>query len=157
MSENTEVAAPAGEIKRDHRWVRSILPHRYPFLLVDRVLEIVPNKSIRAFKNFTANEEFFEGHFPDHPVVPGVLLLEALAQAGAILLLHDMEDRHRSLFYFTGIDRARFRRPVVPGDQAILEVELLQRRARACRQSARVLIDGAVAVEAVISSAMVNR
>jgi beta-hydroxyacyl-ACP dehydratase FabZ len=157
VSENTQAPAAGEEIKRDHRWVRSILPHRYPFLLVDRVLEIVPNKSIRAFKNFTANEEFFQGHFPDHPVVPGVLLLEALAQAGAILLLHDMEDRERSLFYFTGIDRARFRRPVVPGDQAILEVELLQRRARACRQSARVLVDGALAVEAVISSAMVNR
>ena len=144
-------------VVRDHRWVRSILPHRYPFLLIDRVLELESKKRVKALKNFTANEEFFEGHFPGHPVVPGVLLLEALAQAGAILVLADMEDRDRSLFYFTGIDRARFRRPVVPGDQAILEVEMLHLRSRACRQSARVMVDGKLAVEATISSAMVDR
>lgn len=144
-------------VVRDHRWVRSILPHRYPFLLVDRVLELEPKKRLVALKNFTVNEEFFEGHFPGHPVVPGVLLLEALAQAGAILILAEMEDRERKLFYFTGIDRARFRRPVVPGDQAILEIEMLQLRARACRQQARVTVDGKLAVEATISSAMVDR
>ncbi len=145
------------KVKMDHHWIRAILPHRYPFLLVDRVLELESGKRIKAYKNFTSNEEFFEGHFPGHPVVPGVLLLEALAQAGALLILHEREDRHDALFYFTGIDRARFRRPVVPGDQAILEVENLQVRHRACRQSARVMIDGQLAVEATISSAMAPR
>lgn len=133
------------------------LPHRYPFLLVDRVLELEPKKRIVAIKNVTVNEEYFLGHFPGHPVVPGVLLLEALAQAGGILLLHDMPDRHQKLLYFTGIERARFRRPVVPGDQVRLEIEILNLRSNFCRLQARALVDGKLAVEAVLSSAMVSR
>lgn len=141
----------------DSRWIQSILPHRYPILLVDRVLEIEPGKRIVAIKNVTINEEFFLGHFPGHPVMPGVLLLEALAQAGGILLLHDMPDRESKLLYFTGIEKARFRRPVVPGDQVRLEIDVLNLRQRACRLEARALVEGKLAAEAILSSAMVDR
>jgi 3-hydroxyacyl-[acyl-carrier-protein] dehydratase len=141
----------------DSRWIQSILPHRYPILLVDRVLEIEPGKRIVALKNVTVNEEYFLGHFPGHPVMPGVLLLEALAQAGGILLLHDMPDRENKLLYFTGIERARFRRPVVPGDQVRLEIDVLNLRQRACRLEARALVEGKLAAEAILSSAMVDR
>ncbi|HEV8629777.1 MAG TPA: 3-hydroxyacyl-ACP dehydratase FabZ [Thermoanaerobaculia bacterium] len=142
---------------RDIRWIQEVLPHRYPFLLVDRVLELEPGKRIVAIKNVTINEEFFLGHFPGHPVVPGVLLLEALAQAGGVLLLHDMPDRHQKLLYFTGIERARFRRPVVPGDQVRLEIDILNLRSAACKLQARALVDGKLAAEAVLMSAMVDR
>lgn len=141
----------------DSQWIQGILPHRYPILLVDRVLELEPRKRIRALKNVTVNEEYFVGHFPGHPVMPGVLLLEALAQAGALLMLHDMPERENKLLYFTSIDRARFRRPVVPGDQVILDVEVLQVRSIASKFQARALVDGKVAAEAVLSSAMVDR
>jgi 3-hydroxyacyl-[acyl-carrier-protein] dehydratase len=142
---------------RDIRWIQEVLPHRYPLLLVDRVLSLEPGTSIRALKNVTYNEEFFVGHFPGHPVMPGVLVLEALAQAGGLLLLHDHPDREGKLLYFTGIERARFRRPVVPGDQVILEVEVLNQRSRACRLQARALVEGKLAAEAILSSAMVDR
>jgi 3-hydroxyacyl-[acyl-carrier-protein] dehydratase len=141
----------------DIEWIREILPHRYPLLLVDRVLELEPRKRIVALKNFTANEEFFLGHFPGHPVVPGVLLLEALAQAGGILLVHDLEDRGHTLLYFAGADKVRFRRPVVPGDQARLEVDLLRMRSRAARLRGVIRVDGEVAVEGILSCVTVNR
>jgi beta-hydroxyacyl-ACP dehydratase FabZ len=141
----------------DSRWIQQILPHRYPILLVDRVLAIEPGKRIVAIKNVTVNEEFFLGHFPGHPVMPGVLILEALAQAGGILLLHDMPDRAQKLLYFTGIERARFRRPVVPGDQLRLEIEVLNLRATFCKLQAKALVDGKVATEAILSSATVDR
>ena len=141
----------------DSRWIQEVLPHRYPFLLVDRVLELEPGKRIVAIKNVTINEEFFLGHFPGHPVVPGVLLLEAMAQAGGILLLHDMPDRHQKLLYFTGVERARFRRPVVPGDQLRMEIDILNTRANFCRLQAKGLVDDKLAVEAVLTSAMVPR
>ena len=104
------------------------LPHRYPFLLVDRVLEIEPNKSIHAYKNVTINEPFFVGHFPHHPVMPGVLILEAMAQAAALLSFKSSGERpdENSLVYFAGIDKARFKRPVVPGDQLLFEVEIVR-------------------------------
>jgi len=151
----TEASGQA--VEWDNRWIQQVLPHRYPFLLVDRVLEIEPGKRVVAIKNVTVNEEFFLGHFPGHPVMPGVLILEALAQAGGILLLHDMADRASKLLYFTGIERARFRRPVVPGDQLRLEIEVLNLRSNFCRLQARALVDGKVAAEAVLSSATVSR
>jgi 3-hydroxyacyl-[acyl-carrier-protein] dehydratase len=141
----------------DVRWIESVLPHRYPMLLVDRVLEIEPRRRIVAIKNVTANESFFQGHFPGQPVMPGVLVVEGMAQAGGILLLHDIAERDSKLLYFMAIERARFRRPVVPGDQLRYEVEVLRMRATTCKLSGKALVDGEVAAEAVCLSAMVDR
>jgi beta-hydroxyacyl-ACP dehydratase FabZ len=135
----------------------SVLPHRYPFLLVDRVLELEPGKRVVALKNVTVNEHYFQGHFPGHPVVPGVLLVEGLAQAGGLLLLHDLEGRDGKLLYFTSIEKARFRRPVVPGDQVRYEVEVIQKRARYAKLAGKVMVGDTLAADAVITSAMVDR
>jgi len=140
----------------DVRWVMSVLPHRYPFLLIDRVLEMEPGKRIVAIKNFTINEEFFCGHFPQHPVVPGVLLIEAMAQAGGILLLHEDPDRAGKLLYFLGVDRARFRHPVVPGDQARFEILVKRRRRAHCLVQGRTLVDGRLCAEAELLSTILD-
>lgn len=145
------------EMMYDIRWITSVLPHRYPFLLVDRVLEIEPGKRIRAYKNVTANEEFFNGHFPGHPVMPGVMIVEGMAQAAGILTLHDREGRDDKLMYFTGIDKARFRQPVVPGDRLEYEVEILRLRDTYCKLRGVARVDGRVAAEATIASALVDR
>jgi beta-hydroxyacyl-ACP dehydratase FabZ len=139
-----------------HGILRSI-PHRYPFLLVDRVLEMTPGERIVAIKCVTFNEPFFQGHFPGAPVMPGVLIVEAMAQAGAVLLLHDMADRESKLVYFTGIDRARFRRTVVPGDRLELKLDVLKLRARTCKMAGRAEVDGQLVAEAEILSALVDR
>ncbi len=141
----------------DIRGILAVLPHRYPFLLVDRVLDIDPGRSIVAVKNVSVNEPFFSGHFPGDPVMPGVLVIEGLAQAGGLLLIHDRADRDSKLLLFTAIERARFRRPVVPGDQLRYEVRVLRLRERHSKLEGRALVDGEVAAEAVISSAMVDR
>jgi 3-hydroxyacyl-[acyl-carrier-protein] dehydratase len=138
-------------------WIQSLLPHRYPILLVDRVLEIEPKKRIVAYKNVTQNEPFFLGHFPGHPIMPGVLVIEAMAQAAGILLLHDLENRDRKLVYFSGIERARFRRPVVPGDRLLFEIEVERLRTVHSRFRGRATVDGQLAVEAVCSSTIVDR
>ncbi len=132
------------------------LPHRYPFLLVDRVLAIDKGKSIRALKNVTINEPFFEGHFPSRPVMPGVLMLEALAQAAALLAFDTLDTAPTDdmVYYFAGIDGARFKRPVGPGDQLILEVELLRMKAGIFKFNAKALVDGELAVEAELTCAM---
>lgn len=139
----------------DIEWIRSILPHRYPLLLVDRVLELDPGKRIVALKNVTANEQFFQGHFPERPVMPGVLIIEALAQTAGILFLHEREDRASRLVYLTALEKTRFRRPVVPGDQLRLEVELVHLRGDYSRVQGRAYVDGEVVAEAKMSSAMV--
>jgi beta-hydroxyacyl-ACP dehydratase FabZ len=141
---------------RDVQWIMSLLPHRYPFLLVDRVLEIDPKKRIVALKNVTINEEFFVGHFPQRPVMPGVLIIEAIAQAGGVLLLHDLPADQRKLVYLATVERARFRRPVVPGDQLRFEVEVVQLRERFAKLSGKALVDGQTVAEATVSSAMVD-
>ena len=141
----------------DLEWIKGIIPHRYPILLVDRVLEIEPEQRIVAIKNVTANEEIFNGHFPGHAVLPGVFLIEGMAQAGGILLLHDDPHRQDKLLYFMSLDRARFRRPVVPGDQVRYEVDVVRRRANHCKLSGKAIVDGQVAAEAVCTSAMIPR
>lgn len=132
------------------------LPHRYPFLMVDRVLEIEKGKRIRAVKNVSINEPFFIGHFPNRPVMPGVLMLEALAQAAAILAFDamDAEPDEKTVYYFAGIEGARFKRPVEPGDQLILEVEMGRSKAGIFKFQTRALVGEEVAVEAGITCAM---
>ncbi len=126
------------------------LPHRYPFLLVDRVLDIVPGEKIRALKNVSMNEPFFPGHYPHHPVMPGVLILEALAQTAALLSFNTMGSKpdENSVVYFVGIDNARFKRPVGPGDQLIMDVSILLRKRGIWKFSAKASVDGQTAAEA---------
>lgn len=132
------------------------LPHRYPFLLVDRVLEIDKGKTIKALKNVTINEPFFQGHFPHRPVMPGVLMLEALAQAAALLAFDAMDSAATDdkVYYFAGMEGVRFKRPVEPGDQLILEVALLRMKAGIFKFQARALVAGEVAVEAELTCAI---
>ena len=158
MSEGGEgVSEAADGVVRDQRWIRSILPHRYPMLLVDRVVELENGKRVVAIKNVTTNEPFFEGHFPGHPVMPGVLIIEAMAQAGGLMMLHELPDRADKLVLFTSIDECRFRRPVVPGDQVRLEVEVLRHRSNYCKLKGTATVDGKLVAEAVIASATVDR
>ncbi len=145
---------PSGPVHLGVEWIESVLPHRYPFLLLDTVLEIEPGARIVAAKTFNANEQFFEGHFPDHPVVPGVLLVEGMAQAGAILMLQaaDQGPRDGTLVFFSSIQRARFRRPVRPGDRVLFEVETEISRPSYSRFRGRALVGDQVATEAVCSA-----
>jgi beta-hydroxyacyl-ACP dehydratase FabZ len=138
--------------------IQDVLPHRYPFLLVDRIVEMELGKRVVGLKNVTINEPFFMGHFPGHPIMPGVLILEAMAQVGGFLLMRGLGARaEKKVLYFTGIDAARFRRPVVPGDQIRFEVEILQSRRQMCRMKGAALVDGQVAAEAELSAVVVDR
>src|SRR5437763_10665825 len=153
-----EPEQPASDKKTlDITEIQAILPHRYPFLLIDRVIEIVRKKRIVAIKNVTANEPHFAGHFPGYPIMPGVLIVEAIAQAGGALLLTEIPDREHKLMVFTGIERAKFRKPVVPGDQVRFEVEVIVWRSNAVKLQGMAYVDGKLACEAVISCALVNR
>lgn len=137
--------------------IMAILPHRYPFLLIDRVVEIVRKERIVVIKNVTINEPFFQGHFPGYPVMPGVLVIEAMAQAGASLLLTEFPDRDEFLAFFTGIERAKFRRPIVPGDQVRMEIKVLNWRQRAVRMEGVATVEGKLACEAVVMCQLVPR
>ena len=136
--------------------ILDVMPHRYPFLLIDRVLEM-DEKTIRAVKNVTFNEPQFAGHFPEHPVMPGVLMVEAMAQAGGFLLFSQIEDRENKLIFFTGIDKCRFRRPVVPGDQVIFDVEVLSIKRSFGKLHGKATVDGELVCEATMLSAMTER
>jgi 3-hydroxyacyl-[acyl-carrier-protein] dehydratase len=128
--------------------ILKLLPHRYPFVLVDRVLDISPGSNITALKNVTINEPFFPGHFPVEPVMPGVLIMEGLAQAGAVLAyLTDTDRIGSSLVYFAGMDKVRFRRKVVPGDQLIYELSILKRKSKLFKLDAKAYVDGKLAAE----------
>ena len=141
----------------DIREIMSILPHRYPLLLIDRVIEMERKTRIVAIKNVTMNEPHFAGHFPDFPIMPGVLIVEAIAQAGGALLLTEIPDRDTKLMVFTGIDSAKFRRPVVPGDQLRIEVTVLNWRTNAVRMRGVATVEGKVACEAVVMCALTTR
>jgi UDP-3-O-[3-hydroxymyristoyl] N-acetylglucosamine deacetylase/3-hydroxyacyl-[acyl-carrier-protein] dehydratase len=137
--------------------VMNIMPHRYPFLLVDKIIDLEPGKRVVAQKNVTINEPFFQGHFPGHPIMPGVLLIEALAQAGGFLLLHTIEEPQKKLVYFMSIDNARFRKPVVPGDVLRLELEMLALRRNTCKIAGKAYVNGQVATEATFMSVIVDK
>jgi len=134
----------------DIQAIMDYMPHRYPFLLVDRVLEIVPGEKIVALKNVTANEPFFQGHFPGNPIMPGVLIVEAMAQAGGILFSSQLKIKHGRLFYFMGMDKVKFRKIVVPGDQIMLEVKIIRQRSKAVKMAGIAYVDQKVVAEAEI-------
>jgi len=137
--------------------IMSILPHRFPFLLIDRIVEVERTKRIVAIKNVTINEPFFAGHFPNYPIMPGVLIIESIAQAGGTLLLTEIPDRESKLMVFTGIERAKFRRPVIPGDQLRIEVDVLNWKPRAVRMQGRCTVEGKLACEAIVMCQLVPR
>ena len=155
------IEKPAAKMTLDINDIFKILPHRYPFLLIDRVIEIERKQRIVAIKNVTVNEPYFTGHFPGLPIMPGVLIVEAIAQAGGALLLTEVEDRSNKLIMFTGIERAKFRRPVVPGDQLRIEVELKAWRAVAnmiaVRMEGIATVDGQRVAEASVKCQLVDR
>jgi 3-hydroxyacyl-[acyl-carrier-protein] dehydratase len=137
--------------------ILGILPHRYPFLLIDRVVEFERAKRLVAIKNVTVNEPFFQGHFPGYPIMPGVLVIEAMAQAGAIIMMSEIPDREKKLAVFTGIDKAKFRRQVVPGDQLRIEVEVLAFKTRIGRMEAKAYVGDKLACQAVLTCSIVSR
>lgn len=138
----------------DIQKIMKYLPHRYPFLLIDRVKEVVPGEKVIALKNVTINEPFFQGHFPGAPVMPGVLILEAMGQAGGVLAYESqMKPEEGDLFFLIGIDKARFRKPVVPGDQLVIEIKFLKRRPRVVRMAGVATVDGAKVAEAELMAA----
>ncbi len=136
--------------------IRQILPHRFPMLLVDRIVEVHDGRIV-GIKNVSANEPFFQGHFSDYPVMPGVLIVEAMAQVGGVLLMKDLAERDDKLVLFTSIDRAKFRKPVIPGDQLRLEMEVLKRKATVCKMSGKATVDGTLVAEAILMCQVVDK
>lgn len=138
--------------------IASILPHRYPFLLVDRIVEIELGRKIVGIKNITVNEPFFQGHFPNYPIMPGVLIVESMAQVGGVLAFRSSQEEHSGkLVYFIGIDRAKFRKPVVPGDQMRIEIEVVQQRVPFWKMQGTAFVDGTLVAEAVLSAMLGDR
>lgn len=152
-----ETETPKAGTSLDINEIQRILPHRYPFLLIDRVIDLTPRERIVALKNVTINEPFFQGHFPNLPIMPGVLIVEAIAQAGGALLLTEVEDRDQKLMVFTGIERARFRRPVVPGDQVRIEVEVKTWRMNAVRMEGKAFVGEKRVAEATVTCQLIAR
>ena len=166
MSEsNTHAAVATAEppttapelLTLDIQQIMALIPHRYPFLLIDRIVEMERKVRLVAIKNVTANEPQFTGHFPEHPIMPGVLTIEAMAQAGAVLLLSEIPDRENKLVLFTGIEEARFRRPVTPGDQLRIAVETITWSPRIAKMKGSCTVNGKVAAEAIIMCSVVPR
>jgi len=137
--------------------IMELMPHRYPLLLVDRIIDLEPGKTVVGIKNVTINEPFFQGHFPGHPIMPAVLITEAMAQVGGVLLMSSVDDPRGKLVYFSGIDKARFRRPVTPGDQLRFELELVKLRGPICKMRGKAWVDGKLVAEADLMSTIVDR
>jgi len=137
--------------------IQKILPHRYPFLMVDAILEMERLKRIVGVKNVSITEDYFKGHFPGKPIMPGVLIIEAMAQTGGLLLLQEVPDREKKLLYFVAVDDARFRRPVVPGEQLRLEVTVISWRGNFCKLQGQASVNGELAAEATLMCKMVDR
>jgi len=137
--------------------IQKILPHRYPFLMVDTVIEIERLKRIVSLKNVSINESYLQGHFPGKPIMPGVLIIEGMAQTGGLLLLSEIAERDKKLFYLAAVDEARFRRPVVPGDQLRIEVTVLKWKVKFCKLQAVATVNGQVAAEAIMRCMLVDR
>ena len=157
MADTHPAAEAPAKTTLDINDILRILPHRFPFLMIDRVIDITRRERIVAIKNVTMNEPFFAGHFPNLPIMPGVLIVEAIAQAGGALLLTEVEDRADKLMVFTGIERARFRRPVVPGDQLRIEVEVKAWRVSAVRMEGKVFVGDKRVAEATVTCQLVDR
>jgi len=146
-----------GDFVLDTQAILKILPHRYPFLMVDRILDLIPQERVVGIKNVTINEPFFQGHFPGHPIMPGVMILEAMAQVGGVLLLNTQSDPESKLVYFTGLDRVKFRKPVRPGDQIRFEVEMVKFRQSLCKMAGKAFVANDLVCEAELSAAVVDR
>ena len=140
----------------DLQGIMDLLPHRYPLLLVDRILDFEPKVWIRGLKNVSFNEAVFQGHFPSRPVLPGVYIVEAMAQTGGCLLMREYEDRARKVIYFMGIDAVKFRKPVLPGDQLIMEVKVIQFKGRICKMRGEAFVDGQKVAEAEFMSMLMD-
>ena len=140
----------------DIQGIMDLLPHRYPLLLVDRILDFEPGEWIRGLKNLTMNEQVFQGHFPNRPVFPGVYIVEAMAQTGGCLMMQEIEDRHRKVIYFMGIDAVKFRKPVLPGDQLIMEVKVISLRGKICKMRGEAFVDGKKVAEAEFMSMLME-
>ena len=153
----TTEAPAAAKTTLDINDIQRILPHRYPFLLIDRVIDLTRRERIVAIKNVTINEPFFQGHFPNMPIMPGVLIVEAIAQTGGALLLTEVENRDHMLMVFTGIERAKFRRPVLPGDQLRIEVEVKAWRMTAVRMEGKAFVGDKRVAEATVTCQLVDR
>src|ERR1700722_14025977 len=149
--DHTPDEQPARSSTMDIHEIMALLPHRFPFLLIDRVIEIERKHRIVAIKNVTINEPHFQGHFPDYPIMPGVLMVEAIAQTGGALLLTEIPDRHQKLMVFTGIEGAKFKKPVVPGDQLRIEVNVLNWRTRFVKMQGIITVEDKVVCEAVVT------
>lgn len=140
----------------DLQGIMDLLPHRYPMLLVDRILDFEPSDWIRGLKNISFNEEVFQGHFPERPIFPGVLIVEAMAQTGGCLMMREFEDRDKKVIYFMGIDGVKFRKPVLPGDQLVMEVKVVSMKGRVCKMRGEAFVEGVKVAEAEFMSMLVD-
>ncbi len=140
----------------DLQGIMDLLPHRYPMLLVDRILDFEPKEWIRGLKNISFNEEVFQGHFPKRPIFPGVLIVEAMAQTGGCLMMQDFEDRDKKVIYFMGIEGVKFRKPVLPGDQLVMEIKVISLKGRVCKMRGEAFVEGVKVAEAEFMSMLMD-